>query len=110
MTRKITKKSAKKIAVVLAAATAFSASPVLPASLTIQANAAITEAGGALLTIPATGPESAAQLPFHNALKDANGFFTDYYQVVYSGYFDISMSYDDVTDRDLRMYIPENSR
>ncbi len=110
MTRKITKKSAKKIAVVLAAATAFSASPVLPTSLTIQANAAITEAGGALLTIPATGPESAAQLPFHNALKDANGFFTDYYQVVYSGYFDISMSYDDVTDRDLRMYIPENSR
>ncbi len=62
MTRKITKKSAKKIAAVLAAATAFSASPVLPASLTIQANAAIAEAGGTLLTIPATGPESAAQL------------------------------------------------
>lgn len=49
-------------------------------------------------------------MPFHNALKDENGFFTNYYQVVYSGYFDISMSYDNVTNRDLRMYIPENSR
>lgn len=104
------RKNARKLAAVLAAATAFSACPVSPVSRTVRAEAAVTEAGGTLQTIPATGPEEAAQLPFHNALRDANGFFTDYYQVIYSGYFDISMTYDQVVNRDLRMYIPENSR
>lgn len=104
------RKNARKLAAVLAAATAFGACPVSPVSRTVQAEAAVTEAGGTLQTIPATGPEEAAQLPFHNALRDANGFFTDYYQVIYSGYFDISMTYDQVVNRDLRMYIPENSR
>lgn len=104
------RKNARKLAAVLAAATAFGACPVSPVSRTVQAEAAVTEAGGTLQTIPATGPEEAAQMPFHNALRDANGFFTDYYQVIYSGYFDISMTYDQVVNRDLRMYIPENSR
>lgn len=82
------------------------ASLVLP----VYAAGSLQEAGGTLQTIPATGPEEAVQIPFHNALKDQNGFLTDYYKVVYSGYFDISMSYDNVTNRDLRMYIPEGSR
>lgn len=71
---------------------------------------AISEAGGFLQTIPATGPEEAVQKPFHNQLKNADGILDDYYKVVYSGYFDISMTYDNLVNRDLRMYIPQDSR
>lgn len=110
MKHEISKKHTKAFAAVLTAATVLNVCPVLPAPGSVEALAAVAEAGGALQTIPATGPEEAAQLPFHNALRDENGFFTNYYQVIYSGYFDISMSYDEISGRDLRMYIPENSR
>jgi hypothetical protein len=73
-----------------------------------------------LQVLPATGRSADVQQPFHDALKDGSGNLTDYYRVVYSGYFDLPLAINSSTntqspngeemDCDLRMYIPEGSR
>ncbi len=88
------------------------------------AESALFEAGGTLQTLPSTSGDANAQKPFHDALKNKDGKFENYYKVVYSGYYDISMVLNKNTSNtklpasldfdekayDLRMYIPENSR
>jgi poly(3-hydroxybutyrate) depolymerase/LysM repeat protein len=88
------------------------------------AKSALKEAGGTLQTLSATSADPNAQKLFHDVLKNKEGKFENYYKVVYSGYYDISMVLDKTTTNtklpsslnfdkkqyDLRMYIPENSR
>lgn len=110
MKKSVSKCLTKSCAALLAGVVMAGSWPAGQSSWAAGGTAVLTEAGGTLQKIPATGPEEAAQMPFHNALKNEDGVLLDYYKVVYSGYFDISMSYDGITGRDLRMYIPEGSR
>ena len=68
----------------------------------------LLEAGGTMQTLPSTQTTADKQY-LQDLLKNADGKYEDYYQVVFSGYFDLPMVLQSKS-YDLRMYIPEGSR
>ena len=86
-------------------------SEVLEIALMSEEAVPLEEAGGEMQTLPDVTDQSSQDVKdLDEALKNQKGEYEDYYKVIYSDYFDLTMTHD--TSKkvyDFRMYIPEDS-